>query len=84
MSRNELRQDAGLVKLLRTAVKQTAEDDGWSHLGQVGQYVSNNTSFSPVNYGYKKLSEIVRVSDLFKVDMRHNNCVMYIRDERTQ
>lgn len=84
LSRNELRQDAGLVKLLRTAVKQTAEDDGWSHLGQVGQYVSNNTSFSPVNYGYKKLSEIVRVSDLFKVDMRHNNCVMYIRDERTQ
>ncbi|MGR9087261.1 MAG: NYN domain-containing protein [Gammaproteobacteria bacterium] len=82
LSRNELRQDSWLVKLLRTAVEQTVEDDGWSHLGQVGQYISNNTSFSPVNYGYKKLSEIIRVSDLFKIEMRKNNSVMYIKDER--
>ncbi len=82
LSRNELRMDAWLVKLLRTAVDQTVEDDGWSHLGQVGQYISNNTSFSPVNYGYKKLSEIIRVSDLFKVEMRKNNSVMYIKDVR--
>jgi uncharacterized protein (TIGR00288 family) len=82
LSRNELRKDSWLVKLLRTAVEQTVEDDGWSHLGQVGQYISNNTSFSPVNYGYKKLSDIVRVSDLFKVEMRKNNSVMYIKDER--
>ncbi len=82
LSRNELRKNSGLVKLLRTAVEQTVEDDGWSHLGQVGQYISNNTSFSPVNYGYKKLSDIVRVSDLFKVEMRKNNSVMYIKDER--
>lgn len=82
LSRNELRKDSWLVKLLRTAVEQTVEDDGWSHLGQVGQYISNNSSFSPVNYGYKKLSDIIRVSDLFKVEMRKNNSVMYIRDER--
>ncbi len=82
LSRNELRKDSGLVKLLRTAVEQTIEDDGWSHLGQVGQYISNNSSFSPVNYGYKKLSEIIRVSDLFKVEMRKNNSVMYIKDDR--
>ncbi len=82
LSRNELRKDSGLVKLLRTAVKQTAEDDGWSHLGQVGQYISNNSPFSPVNYGYKKLSDIARVSDLFKVEIRKNNSVMYVKDER--
>ncbi len=82
LSRNELRKDTWLVKLLRTAVDQTIEDDGWCHLGQVGQYISNNTSFSPVNYGYKKLSDIVRVSDLFKMEMRKNNSVMYIKDDR--
>jgi hypothetical protein len=70
------------VKLLRTAVEQTVEDDGWSHLGQVGQYISNNTSFSPVNYGYKKLSDIIKTSQLFKVEMRKNNSVMYIKDEQ--
>jgi uncharacterized protein (TIGR00288 family) len=81
-SRNELRGDAKLVKLLRTAAEQTAEEDGWSNLGRVGQYISNNASFSPINYGYKKLSDLVRVSDLFHIDMRYNNSVMYIKDSR--
>lgn len=81
-SRNELRQDAGLVKLLRNAVEQSSDEDGWSHLGRVGQYISNNTSFSPVNYGYKKLSDLIRVSDLFEIKMRDDNSGMYIKDSR--
>lgn len=79
-SRNELRQDAGLVKLLRTAVEQSAGEDGWSHLGRVGQYISNNTSFSPINYGYKKLGDLIRVCDLFKIQTKNDNSVMYIKD----
>ncbi len=81
-SRNELRGDTGLVKLLRNAAEQTAEEDGWSNLGPVGQYISNNTSFSPVNYGYKKLGDLIRVTDLFDIEMRNNNTVMYIKDSR--
>ncbi len=81
-SRNELKQDTGLVKLLRTAVEQSADEDGWSHLGRVGQYISNNTSFSPVNYGYKKLSDLIRVSDLFEIKMKNDNSGMYIKDSR--
>lgn len=81
-SRNELRGDAGLVKLLRTAVEQSADEDGWSHLGRVGQYISNKTSFSPVNYGYKKLSDLIRVSDLFEIKMKDDNSGMYIKDSR--
>lgn len=41
-SRNELRGDTSLIRILRTAVEQTADDDGWSHLGRVGQYISNH------------------------------------------
>lgn len=82
LSRSALRKDSWLVKLLRTAVEQTLDDDGWSHLAQVGQYISNNTSFSPVNYGYKKLSEIVKASDLFKIEMRKDNSQMYLKDIR--
>tara|TARA_R110002167_G_scaffold6277_6_gene28948 strand:+ start:13419 stop:14156 length:738 start_codon:yes stop_codon:yes gene_type:complete len=81
-SRAELRQDAGLVRLLRTAVEQTSEDDGWAHLGSVGSYVSNNSSFSPINYGYKKLSDLIRESALFLVEMRNDGSAMYIRDTR--
>ena len=81
-TRNELRGDTWLVTLLRNAAEQTSEEDGWSHLGRVGSYISNNTSFSPLNYGYKRLSEIIRASELFHVEMRSNNSEMYIKDRR--
>jgi hypothetical protein len=70
------------VKLLRTAAEQTSDDDGWSPLSKVGEYISNNSSFSPVNYGYQKLSELIKASELFEVRMRNNNSVMYICDNR--
>ena len=81
-SRNEIRGDTALVRLLRKSVEQTSEEDGWAHLGKVGQYISNNSSFSPVNYGYKKLSELIKASELFEVEMRNNNATMYIKDTR--
>ena len=81
-SRNEIRGDAELVKLLRTSVEQTSEDDGWAHLSKVGNYISNNSSFSPVNYGYRKLSDLIKASELFDVEMRNNNTSIYIKDAR--
>ena len=65
-TRNELRGDTSLVRLLRTAADQTADDDGWSNLGNVGDYIRNNSSFSAVNYGYQKLGDLIRVSELLK------------------
>ena len=76
--RNQLRGDSVLVRTLRTAVEQTADDDGWAHLGRVGQYISNNSSFSPVNYGYKKLSDLIRASELFEVTSRDKGG-LYVR-----
>ena len=81
-SRNELRGDTELVRLLRTSVEQTSDDDGWAHLSKVGKYISNNSSFSPVNYGYRKLSELIRASELFAIEMRNNNTSIYIKDVR--
>ncbi len=81
-NRNDLRGDTFLVKLLRTAVEQTSEDDGWAHMSRVGYYISNNSSFSSVNYGYKKLGDLIRASELFDVQMRNNDSAMYIKDVR--
>ena len=81
-SRNELRKDSGLVRLLRTAAEQTAEDDGWSHMSKVAHYISNNSSFSAVNYGYKKLGDLIRATELFEIDMRNGGIAMYIKDAR--
>ncbi len=81
-SRNELRGDTALVRLLRTAVEQTSGEDGWSHLSKVVKYISNNSSFSPLNFGYRKLSELIRVSELFEIEMRNDNTAMYVKDAR--
>ena len=79
----KLRQDTALVRLLRTAVDQTAGDDGWANMGQVASYVSNNnSSFSSINYGYKRISDLIKATELFKVELR-NGTAMYIKDSKS-
>lgn len=81
-SRAELRKNSALVKILRTAVEQTSGDDDWAHMSKVASYISNNSSFSSINFGYKKLSDLIRVSDLFEIEMRNDGSAMYIKDSR--
>lgn len=70
------------VDAFSTAVEQTSNDDGWAHMSGVAHYISNNSSFSPINHGYKKLGDLIRATELFEVDMR--GTAMYIRDARRQ
>lgn len=78
----KLRQDTVLVRLLRTAVEQAAGDDGWANMGQVASYISNNnSSFSSINYGYKKISDLIKATELFKIELR-NGTAMYIKDAK--
>ncbi|MDN2662365.1 NYN domain-containing protein [Psychromonas sp. 14N.309.X.WAT.B.A12] len=77
-----LSQDTTLVKLLRTAIEQTSEDDGWSYLGKVGNYISNSSSFSPVNYGYQKLGDLLRATQLFEFEWRSDRSSMFVKDSR--
>lgn len=81
--RKAIRSNTQLIRQLRNAAEQTAEDDGWSLLGSVGTYLSNNGSFSTINYGFGKLSSLIRSSDLFEIQIR-NETAMYIRDLRNK
>ena len=80
--KKELRQDTYLVKLLRTAVEQTSDDDGWADMSRVANYISNNSSFSSINYGYKKFSDLIKVSELFDIEMRKGGKAIYLKDVR--
>ena len=81
-SKAQLRQNSSLVKLLRTAVDQAAGDDGWANMGTVASYISNNnSSFSSINYGYRKISDLIKATELFQVELR-NGTAMYIKDPR--
>ena len=80
-TKNELRGDTGLVRVLRLACENTAGDDGWSHMSEVTQYIRNQKSYSPVNYGFKSWSKLIQATDLFEGELR-NGTAMYIRDKR--
>ena len=67
-SKHELRGDTGLVHLLRSATEATKREDGWSHLGTVGQYLVNRNSFTPKNYGYSTLKPLMVATELFEFD----------------
>ncbi|OED42781.1 hypothetical protein AB833_05460 [Chromatiales bacterium (ex Bugula neritina AB1)] len=82
LTKASLRKDSALLRLLRTAVEQTSGDDGWAHMSRVGNYISNNSSFSAINYGYKKLGDLIRATELFDSEMRNNGSALYIRDMR--
>ena len=81
-SAKEMRQDTWLVNVLRNAVDHTMDEYGWANLSDVGQYINNSTSFSPINYGYKKLSNLIKEIDLFDVAIDNTSKQMSIRDKR--
>ena len=81
-TKSRLRQDSALLRLLRTAVSQAADDDGWANMGQVASYIANNnSSFSSVNYGYRRISDLIKATELFDIELR-NGTAMYIRDPK--
>ncbi|MEA2029804.1 MAG: NYN domain-containing protein [Campylobacterota bacterium] len=82
IQRDDLRKDTKLVYTLRKALEQTSDDAGWSNIAAVGKYINQNSSFSPINYGYLKLGHLIKAIDLFDIKMENNNTVMLIRDKR--
>jgi len=78
----ELKQDTWLVNVLRNAVDQTMDEYGWANLAEIGTYINNSTSFSPINYGYKKLSNLIKEIDLFDTEFDKSTKQMRIKDKR--
>ncbi|MBL7175370.1 MAG: NYN domain-containing protein [Desulfobacteraceae bacterium] len=86
-STKELKGDTRLVNLLRNAVEDSADEDGWAYLGNVGQNIANQApEFDPRNYGYKKLGDLIGAVQLFDKDERVSSSsqdkLIYIRDKR--
>ena len=78
----ELRQDAELLRLLRSAVAATRNDDGWSFLGAVGSHLGNQGSFDARNYGYPNLSGLIEAVDLF--ELRREGQLVHVRERSNE
>ncbi len=86
-SSKDLKRDTKLVTLLRNAIEDSADENGWAHLGTVGQNLANRSpEFDPRNYGHKKLGDLIREIGLFEIDERsaENSPArnIYVRDKR--
>jgi uncharacterized LabA/DUF88 family protein len=69
--RRDFKGDRRLLKLLRDAVDDLADESGWAYLGGVGQKISNRSGdFDPRNYGFKKLGDLFRALSQFETEER--------------
>lgn len=75
-----LKGNSKLVNLLRQALDACENDEGWAHLGALGSHIANHASFDSRNYGYKKLSDLIKAIDLFETKKSGN--ALWIRDKR--
>ena len=63
----DLKGNSGLVRLLRSAIKAAAGEDGWASVQQVGQQIRNQSSLDWRNYGYSTLTKLLTASELFEL-----------------
>ncbi|MBK5964974.1 Maebl [Thiocystis minor] len=87
-SGKELKRDPKLVALLRNAVDSAADDTGWAGLGMVGTAIAKRSpEFDSRNYGYAKLSGLLKAMQLFDLEERPvgrgPNKALYVRDQKT-
>ena len=66
-SASKLQKNKHLMHILRTAVKESADEDGWASLGPVGSRISNQGPFDHRTYGFQKLSDMFEAIDIFQL-----------------
>ena len=76
----DAKMDQELIDLLGGAWKASKrDDDGYARLHEVGQIAGNRSSFDVRNYGYKRLSDMMRAApEHFKMERRDDG-QLYVR-----
>ncbi|MCT9001043.1 NYN domain-containing protein [Microbacterium memoriense] len=70
-SASELRQDTKLVAGLRSCITTASGEEGWANLSNVGSLMrKQQPDFDSRNWGYAKLSDLVKVIGLFVLEPR--------------
>jgi hypothetical protein len=79
----QLRADTRLVAGLRASTTAASGEDGWANLSTVGSVMrKHQPDFDPRDWGYAKLSDLVRATELFDVSPRPSGGLQ-VRDRRT-
>ena len=75
-----------VVQFIADSISDLSEDDDWVFMGDVGNLLlKKRPDFDHRNYGYKKLSSLIKSIERFEVDFRHtadkNITHVYVRDK---
>lgn len=59
------------IKLIRTSINDLSDEDGWAFLGDVGGLIQKKRpSFDSRNYGFEKLTPMIKSIDKFDIEQR--------------
>ena len=69
------------IQLMKQAFEMAVGDDGWAHLGAVGNNLRElNPGFDPRTYGYKQLSQLfIACPKLFELKHYKESTVFYVK-----
>ena len=70
-----LKNNAKLIKTLRSAVSASADEEGWANLSNITNRINNESPFDHRTYGFKKLVDLFETIDLFEVK-RANSAIL--------
>ena len=76
-----------VVQLIADATAMIADEDGYAFMGELGNLlIRQQPDFDPRNYGFSKLTQLIRSIDRFEVDVRQTGHPhtkhIYVRDKR--
>ena len=76
-----------IVQLIASTIQDVSDEDGWAFMGELGNILPRKQpDFDPRNYGYTKLTALVKSIDRFEIDARPTSAPnvkhIYVRDKR--
>jgi uncharacterized LabA/DUF88 family protein len=78
-----------VIKLIADSVSDIADEDGYAFMGELGNLLlKKQPDFDPRNFGYKKLTSLIRSIGRFEVDVRQTGDAnikhIYLRDKESR
>ena len=78
-----------IVRLIAATIQDVSDEDGWAFMGELGNILPRKRpDFDPRNYGYEKLTTLVKSIDRFEIDARPTSAPnvkhIYVRDKKAR
>ena len=74
------------IKLIASTITDLSDDEGWAFLGDVGSLLQKKRpNFDPRNYGFQKLTPLIKSTGKFEIDQRESQKgrykLIYVRNK---